>query len=227
MVFFDFLMATRILIIDDNVALTTLLSKTLDRFGYDPIVENNAIFAINTAREYRPDLILLDIMMPERDGGRVLADLRSDLSLRKIPVILLTAIAREVQSLADLGGIRSPVLSKPIKLQELIDEIERQIESSRTFHQQQSVALQHRGEGQAFSRPNRDTAIAPRASAFGDAMPRRLGQGLPPREPQRQLQIASLSAGAFSEGRDTASSGGHAFGQVPVGRRDDDSALPA
>jgi CheY-like chemotaxis protein len=124
----------RIQIIDDNVALTTLLAKALARFGYEPVVENNPLLAVNTVRHYMPDLILLDVMMPERDGGRVLADLRSDLSLRYIPVILLTAIAREAQTLANTGGILSPVLSKPVQLQELLAVIDSTIKASLNQH---------------------------------------------------------------------------------------------
>ncbi len=128
-------MRSRIQIIDDNVALTTLLAKALTKFDYDPIVENNPLLAINTVRHYMPDLILLDVMMPERDGGRVLADLRNDLSLRYIPVILLTAIAREAQTLASTGGIRSTVLSKPVQLQELIQTIESHLQAAKTYNQ--------------------------------------------------------------------------------------------
>lgn len=124
-------MSTTIQIIDDNVALTTLLAKTLARFGYRPVVENNPLLAINTARHYLPDLILLDVMMPERDGGRVLADLRADLSLRYIPVVLLTGIAKEAQALAETGGIRSIILSKPVQLKELLNTIEAEIERTR------------------------------------------------------------------------------------------------
>jgi len=127
-------MKFRIQIIDDNVALTTMLAKALARFGYEPVVENNPLLAVNTVRHYMPDLILLDVMMPERDGGRVLMDLRNDLSLRYIPVILLTAIAREAQSLANTGGIVSPVLSKPIRLEELIALIDSTIKKSQTSH---------------------------------------------------------------------------------------------
>jgi CheY-like chemotaxis protein len=219
-------MAIRILIIDDNVALTTLLGKTLYRFGYEPIVENNAIFALNTAREYRPDLILLDIMMPERDGGRVLGDLRADLSLRNTPVILLTAIAREVQSLAGLGGIHSAVLAKPVQLQALIDEIESQLESARTFQQQQAIALS-RQAGEAFSRPDTGNVIGPPASAFGEAMPRRLNQGLPPRDPQPRLSIASFGSEAFSAGDVPHMPKSRAFGQAPVVHGDEETILPA
>jgi hypothetical protein len=87
-----------------------------------------------------PDLILLDVMMPERDGGRVLADLRNDLSLRYIPVILLTAIAREAQTLAGTGGIQSTVLSKPVQLQELLETIESHINAAKSYNQLQEGA---------------------------------------------------------------------------------------
>lgn len=130
-------MKSRIQIIDDNVALTTLLAKALAKFGYEPVVENNPLLAVNTVRHYMPDLILLDVMMPERDGGRVLMDLRNDLSLRYIPVVLLTAIAREAQTLANTGGIQSLVLSKPVQLQELLSVIDGQLHASMSFNQLQ------------------------------------------------------------------------------------------
>ena len=129
-------MQSKIHIIDDNVALTALLAKTLSKFGFQPIVENNPLLALNSVRHHMPDLILLDIMMPERDGGRVLADLRADLSLRYIPVVLLTAIAREAQGLASTGGITSTVVAKPVQLKELLDLIKNEIESNQTYQQQ-------------------------------------------------------------------------------------------
>lgn len=133
-------MKSRIQIIDDNVALTTLLAKALAKFGYEPVVENNPLLAVNTVRHYMPDLILLDVMMPEHDGGRVLMDLRNDLSLRYIPVVLLTAIAREAQTLANTGGIQSLVLSKPVQLQELLSVIDGQLHASMSFNQLQDSA---------------------------------------------------------------------------------------
>ncbi len=129
-------------IIDDNVALTTLLAKALAKFGYRPVVENNPLLAVNTVRHYMPDLILLDVMMPERDGGRVLLDLRNDLSLRYIPVVLLTAIAREAQALAHTGGITSVVLAKPVQLNELLAVIKHQIEASLSYQKIQQQLSQ-------------------------------------------------------------------------------------
>lgn len=143
-------MKTTILIIDDNVALTTLLAKTLAKFGFMPVVENYPLLATNSARHYHPDLILLDVMKPERDGGRVLADLRSDLSLRYIPVVLLTGIAREAQALAETGGIKSTILAKPVQLKELLATIETEIGSAMTYHEEEDMeGLHHSPEGKS------------------------------------------------------------------------------
>lgn len=163
-------MKTRIQIIDDNVSLTTLLAKTFAKFGYEPVVENNPLLAINTARHFMPDIILLDVMMPERDGGRVLADLRSDLSLRYIPVILLTAIAREAQALADMDGIQSAIIAKPVQLTELVEEIERQLAEVRTYSQQKDYeAARIKGEptANAFA-GDRNMDQLPSGDAFGN-----------------------------------------------------------
>lgn len=166
-------MNTRIQIIDDNVSLTTLLAKTLFKFGYDPVVENNPLLAINTARHFMPDLILLDVMMPERDGGRVLADLRADLTLRYIPVILLTAIAREAQALADTDGIRSAVIAKPVQLTELVNEIEKQLAAVRTYSEQQEheAALQSAGHLPNLLVGDRNMSLPQEENPFGDWQP--------------------------------------------------------
>lgn len=178
-------MNTTIQIIDDNVALTTLLAKTLAKFGYSPVVENNPLLAINTARHYMPDLILLDVMMPERDGGRVLADLRADLSLRYIPVVLLTGIAREAQALAETGGIRSIILSKPVQLKELVHTIESQLAASRTYNQQKEYEAERDYElpdfdllfnGEGISDESADEAFTASSTPVDFAFPEREGE---------------------------------------------------
>lgn len=180
-------MQSKIHIIDDNEALTALLAKTLSKFGYQPVVENNPLLALNSVRHHMPDLILLDIMMPERDGGRVLADFRADLSLRYIPVILLTAIAREAQGLASTGGITSTVIAKPVQLNELLDTIKKEIESHRTYQQQ------------LLSTPSPSPAPDPQSLSFsGD-----FAAAIPDRPEQLPLQgtptpQTDRGAGAFS-----------------------------
>ena len=117
----------RILLVDDNANLTTLLATALHRYGYEPVVENNALQAIATVQRAQPDLILLDVMMPGKDGGEVLAELRADFQLSRIPVIMLTALAKEAGSLARVGGGLCPVMGKPVELGLLIREIERML----------------------------------------------------------------------------------------------------
>ncbi|MDF1812703.1 MAG: response regulator [Verrucomicrobiales bacterium] len=154
-------MKPRILVVDDNVDLTTLLAKTLARFGYEVFVENDSSFAIDTTRKVRPHLILLDVMMPHRDGGEVLLDLRNDVLLRYIPVILLTGLAREAQGLANQGGIQSVVLSKPIELKLLLQEIDSHIDETKTFRQKMTEQVEketgmpvHLRGGNAFGGPD-------------------------------------------------------------------------
>ncbi|MCB1236586.1 MAG: response regulator [Verrucomicrobiae bacterium] len=118
-------MKGRILLVDDNVNLTTLLGKALTKCGYEAHAENDSTLAVNRVRELRPDLIVLDVMMPVMDGGDVLAELRRDFQLRDIPVIMLTALAQEAGSLARIGGGNCPVIGKPVELGVLVNEIER------------------------------------------------------------------------------------------------------
>lgn len=124
-------MKSRILVIDDNVNLTALLSKTLGRFDLEVYTENDSSFAIDTIRRVRPQVIILDVMMPHRNGGQVLAELRKDMQLHHIPVLLLSGMAREAQTLANQGGVQA-VLSKPIELKVLLAEIKKQLANSRT-----------------------------------------------------------------------------------------------
>lgn len=175
---------TKILIIDDNVNLTTLLSKALAKFGYEPYVENHSLLALGTVREVLPDLILLDVMMPERDGGRVLADLRADLQVRYIPVILLTALAREAQTLGEMDGITSTVIGKPVELKQLITEIETQLDNARTYNEQmaaQRCAMQRQPHARQAALPGCPPPLQPQSQSHHlDTTPPNLQAGPPP-----------------------------------------------
>src|SRR2546423_7483508 len=82
----------RILVVDDETSITRLLKMNLELIGnYEVREENSGARAIETAREFNPDLILLDVMMPDLDGGDVAAALKQDRALRKTPVVFLTA----------------------------------------------------------------------------------------------------------------------------------------
>jgi len=83
----------RILVVDDEPSVTRNLKLNLESSGgYDVFAENHATNALTAARIFRPDLVLLDVIMPGMDGGDVAARLRADPLLRDTPVIFLTAL---------------------------------------------------------------------------------------------------------------------------------------
>ena len=118
----------RILIVDDESGFTRLMKLTLEKTGGFLVhEENEADRAHSTARMFRPDVILLDIVMPKLDGGDVAAKLRADEELKHIPIIFLTAIVsdKEASSSDLVGGF--PFLAKPISLDRLIECIEKHV----------------------------------------------------------------------------------------------------
>ena len=116
----------KILIVDDERSFTRMVKLNLEKTGfYEVREENRGTLALTAAREFLPDLILLDVIMPDRDGGDVLARLQADLDLRAIPVIFITAAVnkREAGDTGKLSG-GSVFLAKPIGLKELVTAIE-------------------------------------------------------------------------------------------------------
>jgi CheY-like chemotaxis protein len=115
----------RILIIDNNRDFTRSAKLALERTGkYFVCEENDATKAHQTAQRLNPDLILLDIVMPEMDGGGVAARIQSDPRLQRTPIIFLTALVTKAETRAGLRIQGHPFLAKPITLPELIRGIE-------------------------------------------------------------------------------------------------------
>ena len=115
----------RILIVDDEEGFTKLTKLTLTE--YDICEENISARALETARGFQPDLILLDVMMPGLDGGDVAAQLRADSKLQKVPIIFLTAIVTPKESARPLlGGY--PFISKPVTPERLVENIEKHLD---------------------------------------------------------------------------------------------------
>lgn len=115
---------------DDESGFTHLLKLTLEKAGeYTVMEENDGTRAREVARTFRPDLILLDIVMPKIDGGEVAAQIKSDPLLKNTRIVFLTAIVskKEAASGGLIGGF--PFLSKPITLEGLIECIEENLKS--------------------------------------------------------------------------------------------------
>lgn len=120
----------RILIVDDESGFTRLLKLTLEQTGHYTVrEENDGTRAHETAREFKPDLILLDIVMPRIDGGDVASQIRADPFLKNVGIVFLTAIIskRETGRGSRIGGF--PFLAKPITLEELVQCIDENLTS--------------------------------------------------------------------------------------------------
>jgi two-component system alkaline phosphatase synthesis response regulator PhoP len=89
-------MVSRILIVDDENDFIELLQYKLAGHGYDLIVANDGVQALSQARQFKPDLILLDILLPDLDGLSVCEILRRQPATKKIPVIFMSALSSEV-----------------------------------------------------------------------------------------------------------------------------------
>jgi CheY-like chemotaxis protein len=119
----------RILVIDDEASVTRSIKLNLENVGdYEVRTENQALQALKAVREFKPDLILLDVMMPDMDGGAVAARLREVPAFKDVPIIFLTAIVSKEETKgheAVIGGMS--FLAKPMDLSELIQSVEKHL----------------------------------------------------------------------------------------------------
>jgi len=120
----------KILIIDDEVDFTKALKLNLDSCGkYEVLTENNASNALACVRSFKPDLVLLDIMMPDIDGGEVAYRIESDESIGYTPIVFLTAaVTKEEVTSSRKSTIGGHVfIAKPVSLEDLLVCIEANI----------------------------------------------------------------------------------------------------
>lgn len=104
----------RILVVDDNVANVDILQTRLASQGYDVITATDGQAALDAAREHRPDLILLDVMMPKLDGFEVCRRLKADPALPFMPIILVTAKGESRDIVVGLDSGADEYLTKPV-----------------------------------------------------------------------------------------------------------------
>lgn len=126
-------MATKkILVVDDEAGFARLLKLNLEGTGkFEVQTETKGSQALNTARSFRPDLILLDIIMPDMDGSEVANRLKNDPATRNIPILFLTALVKDKEVETTSGAIGGHLfLAKPITTDELVQSIDRMLGES-------------------------------------------------------------------------------------------------
>jgi two-component system, OmpR family, response regulator len=120
--------ARRVLVVDDDRDTSRLIKVLLERRGgYVVAEENEPTRAHEAAREFRPDVILLDIIMPGTDGGEVAARIQADPDFHSIPIIFLTALVTRAEVNKGLAIDGHSFLAKPISIPEVIEAIEQHV----------------------------------------------------------------------------------------------------
>lgn len=123
-------MAEKVLIIDDDVDTLKLVGLMLERQGYEIAVASNGTIGLNKAAEVKPELILLDVMMPDLDGYEVTKRLRSDPALAHIPIIMFTAKTMVDDKVAGFEAGVDDYLTKPTHPAELTAHVKAVLQRS-------------------------------------------------------------------------------------------------
>ncbi|MCX4095926.1 MtrAB system response regulator MtrA [Nocardia sp. alder85J] len=111
----------RILIVDDDLALTEMLTIVLGKQGYEPYAINNGAQALDAVRDLRPDLVLLDLMLPGMNGVDVCRTLRGESV--NVPILMLTAKTDTIDVVVGLESGADDYVAKPFKPKELIARV--------------------------------------------------------------------------------------------------------
>ena len=121
-------MAKKVLVVDDDPDVRLFSVTVLEEHGYIPLEAGDGEEGLRMIKEEKPDLVILDIMMPRQSGIRLYRELKTDKALQKIHVIVLSGIAertflRSQKALTDFGGPPVPepevYLEKPVEAEEL------------------------------------------------------------------------------------------------------------
>jgi two-component system cell cycle response regulator DivK len=116
-------MGKKVLIVEDNELNMKLFNDLLVAHGYETIQTRNGVEAVDLARKYRPNLILMDIQLPEVSGLQVTQWIKDDDELRSIPVIAITAFAMKGDEEKIRQGGCEAYLSKPISVVKFLETV--------------------------------------------------------------------------------------------------------
>jgi DNA-binding response OmpR family regulator len=117
----------KIIVVDDDKTSTALFEQVLLMNKYEVVTLNESARTVDTANEVKPDLIILDLMMPEPDGFKVCRMLRANPLFRRTPIIIVTALNDLDSKLVAMGAGASDYLVKPFHIDQLFSMIERQL----------------------------------------------------------------------------------------------------
>jgi DNA-binding response OmpR family regulator len=123
-------MRKKILVVDDDRDLVELLCFNLKQAGFSVGTALDGVEALKKSRTLQPDLILLDLMLPELDGFAVCEVLRRDPATATIPIIMLTALSTELARISGMDHGANDYITKPFSPKRLIARIENLLQTS-------------------------------------------------------------------------------------------------
>ena len=126
-----------VLIVDDDANIREVLCSMLTFAGYEPLTAVDGIDALEKIKQHRPDMVILDIMMPNMDGLTACRVLKRQSETANLPVILLSGKSHLTLEEASLTGYADKYLSKPVGLHELVGHL--QEVASQSGHMYQNV----------------------------------------------------------------------------------------
>ncbi|HEV8292940.1 MAG TPA: response regulator [Tepidisphaeraceae bacterium] len=113
-----------VLVVEDSSVAREVVMKILEREGYNVVGAGNGLEALDCLHSAIPDLVLLDVMMPEMDGMTLLQEMRDEPQYRELPVILLTALSDEARmKKARELGVREYLVKTRFSYDELVDQV--------------------------------------------------------------------------------------------------------
>ncbi len=113
-----------ILVVDDDLDLLELLRHAVTAAGFGILTAANGVDALKLARSRSPDLIVMDVLLPDHDGFTLCEMLRSERATARIPIIILTALTSQLSRFAGLGCGANDYVTKPVTPEQLIARIE-------------------------------------------------------------------------------------------------------
>ena len=116
-------MGAKILIVDDEVVLAETISYNLEQAGYQVIVAGDGTSALEMARRELPNLIILDLMLPEMDGLEVCRQIRREPGIATTPILMLTAKGDEIDKVVGLEVGADDYVTKPFGRRELLARV--------------------------------------------------------------------------------------------------------
>lgn len=136
----------KILVADDDRTTLTTLALALERRGYDVVQVQESTEVLSMLEKERPDLLMLDILMPKLDGLQVLKRVKADERWRDLPVLMISVLAPEEATVSALGLGASDFIAKPFRTEELAARVEAQLRASRALHDARREAEHRAGE---------------------------------------------------------------------------------